>query len=171
MVFIPRFGNSLVIESYLPSNTFIMLTLLKLFMERRKKLTVMSATAMLSILALSIFISPTFTLPAKAQDQNQTSPATAQEALQKLRALAEKVRQLGTGAGLNVTLAQGGDLADRLSTLNQSGALSNLREQLPQELSKLGLNITNIQDLQQERGGTLQSLIQKLQNLTTSRGT
>lgn len=147
-----------------------MLLLLKLFMERSKKLTVASATTMLSILALSIFLSPTFTLPAKAQDQNQTSPAGAQEAMQKLKALAEKVRELGTGAGLNVTLAQGGNLADRLNTLNQSGALTNLREQLPQALSQLGINATNIEDLQQERGGNLQSLIQKLQNLTSSRG-
>ena len=149
-----------------------MLTLfIEIFMERNKKLTVASATAMVSILALSIFISTTLSLPANAQEQNQTSPAMAQEAQQKLKALAEKVRQLGTGAGLNTTLPQGGDLADRLSTLNQSGALSNLREQLPQALSQLGINVTSIQDLQQERGGTIQTLIQKLQNLTSSRGT
>jgi hypothetical protein len=140
-------------------------------MERNKKLTITSATAMVSLLALSIFISPTFNLPAKAQDQNQTSPAGASEAMQKLRALAEKVRQLGTSAGFNGTLPQGGDLANRLSTLNQSGALTNLREQLPQALSQLGINATNIKDLKQEPGGNLQSLIQKLQNMTTSRGT
>jgi hypothetical protein len=140
-------------------------------MERNKKLTITSATAMVSLLALSIFISPTFNLPAKAQDQNQTSPAGASEAMQKLRALAEKVRQLGTSAGFNGTLPQGGDLANRLSTLNQSGALTNLREQLPQALSQLGINATNIKDLKQEQGGNLQSLIQKLQNMTTSRGT
>jgi hypothetical protein len=140
-------------------------------MERNKKLTIMSATAMVSLLALSIFISPTFNLPAKAQDQNQTSPAGASEAMQKLRALAEKVRQLGTSAGFNGTLPQGGDLANRLSTLNQSDALTNLREQLPQALSQLGINVTNIKDLKQEQGGNLQSLIQKLQNMTTSRGT
>ena len=125
---------------------------------------------MVSLLALSIFISPTFILPAKAQDQNQTSPAGASEAMQKLRALAEKVRQLSTGAGLNVTLAQGGDLANRLSALNQSGALTKLKEQLPQALSQMGINVTNIKDLRQEPGG-LQSLIQKLQNMTSSRGT
>jgi hypothetical protein len=140
-------------------------------MQRNKKLTITSATAIVSLLALSIFISPTFNLPAKAQDQNQTSQATGQEAMQKLRALAEKVRQLGIGAGFNGTLPQGGDLANRLSTLNQSGALTNLREQLPQALSQLGINVTNIKDLQQEKGGNLQSLIQKLQNMTTSRGT
>lgn len=145
-------------------------------MERNKKLTIASSMAMVSVLALSIFISPTFILPAKAQDQNQTSqnqtsPAGASEAMQKLKALAEKVRQLSTGAGLNVTLAQGGELANRLSALNQSGALTKLREQLPQALSQLGINVTNIKELQQERGGNLQSLIQKLQNLTSSRGT
>lgn len=140
-------------------------------MERNNKLTIASAMAMVSILALSIFISPTFILPAKAQDQNQTSQATGQEAMQKLRALAEKVRQLATSAGFNGTLPQGGDLANKLSALNQSGALTNLREQLPQALSQLGINVTNIKDLKQEQGGNLQSLIQKLQNMTTSRGT
>lgn len=140
-------------------------------MERNNKLTIASAMAMVSILALSIFISPTFILPAKAQDQNQTSQATGQEAMQKLRALAEKVRQLATSAGFNGTLPQGGDMANRLSALNQSGALTNLREQLPQALSQLGINVTNIKDLKQEQGGNLQSLIQKLQNMTTSRGT
>jgi hypothetical protein len=161
-----------MIESYLPSNTFIILILfIELFMERNKKLTIASATAMVSILALSIFISPTFILPAKAQDQNQTSQAMGQEAMQKLKALAEKIRQLGIGAGFNGTLPQGGELANRLSSLNQSDALTKIREQLPQALSQLGINTTNIKELQQERGGNLQSLIQKLQNLTTSRGT
>lgn len=145
-------------------------------MERNNKLTIASAMAMVSILALSIFISPTFILPAKAQDQNQTSPAGAPEAMQKLRALAEKVRQLATSAGFNGTLPQGGDLANKLSALNQSGALTKLKEQLPQALSQLGINTTNIKALQQERGGNvtlppLQTLIQKLQNLTASRGT
>ncbi|HEU4822520.1 MAG TPA: hypothetical protein VFS97_03770 [Nitrososphaeraceae archaeon] len=140
-------------------------------MERNNKLTIASAMAMVSVLALSIFISPTFILPAKAQDQNQTSQATGPEAMQKLKALAEKVRQLATSAGFNGTLPQGGDLANKLSALNQSGALTKIREQLPQALSQLGINTTNIKDLQQERGGNLQSLIQKLQNLTASHGT
>jgi hypothetical protein len=61
-------------------------------------------------------------------------------------------------------------LANRLSALNQSGALTKLKEQLPQALSQLGINVTNIKDLRQEQGG-LQSLIQKLQNMTSSRGT
>jgi ATP-dependent exoDNAse (exonuclease V) beta subunit len=139
--------------------------------ERNKKFTVASAMAMVSILALSVFVSPTFNLPVKAQGENQTSPAMAQEVQQKLTALAAKVRQLGTGAGLNLTLLQGGNLTDQLSTLMQSASFSNLTKQLPQELSKLGLNLTNIKDLQQEQGATLQSLIQKLQNLTSSRGT
>jgi hypothetical protein len=144
-------------------------------MERNKKLTIASAMAMVSVLALSVYVSPTFILPAKAQDQNQTSQATGQE-MQKIRALAEKVRQLAASAGFNGTLPQGGDLAKKLSALNQSGALTKLKEQLPQALSQLGINTTNIKALQQERGGNLtlpplQSLVQKLQNLTASRGT
>jgi ATP-dependent exoDNAse (exonuclease V) beta subunit len=140
-------------------------------LEKNKKLKVASAMAMVSFLALSVFVSPTFNLQVKAQGENQTSSAMAQEVQQKLTALAEKVRQLVTGAGLNLTLPQGGNLTDQLSTLNHSASFSNLTKQLPQELSKLGLNLTNIKDLQQEQGSTLQGLIQKLQNLTSSRGT
>jgi ATP-dependent exoDNAse (exonuclease V) beta subunit len=143
----------------------------KLFWEKNKKLTVASALAMVSILALSVFVSPTFNLPVKAQGEKQASPAMAQEVQQKLTALAQRVRELGNSTGLNLTLPQGGNLTEQLSTLMQSASFSNLTKQLPQELSKLGLNLTNIKDLQQEQGATLQGLIQKLQNLTSSRGT
>jgi ATP-dependent exoDNAse (exonuclease V) beta subunit len=143
----------------------------KLFLEKNKKLTVASALAMVSILALSVFVSPTFNLPVKAQGEKQASPAMAQEVQQKLTALAQRVRELGNSTGLNLTLPQGGNLTEQLSTLMQSASFSNLTKQLPQELSKLGLNLTNIKELQQEQGATLQGLIQKLQNLTSSRGT
>jgi murein DD-endopeptidase MepM/ murein hydrolase activator NlpD len=143
----------------------------KLFLEKNKKLTVASALAMVSILALSVFVSPTFNLPVKAQGEKQASPAMAQEVQQKLTALAQRVRELGNSTGLNLTLPQGGNLTEQLSTLMQSASFSNLTKQLPQELSKLGLNLTNIKGLQQEQGATLQGLIQKLQNLTSSRGT
>jgi ATP-dependent exoDNAse (exonuclease V) beta subunit len=143
----------------------------KLFLEKNKKLTVASALAMVSILALSVFVSPTFNLPVKAQGEKQASPAMAQEVQQKLTALAQRVRELGNSTGLNLTLPQGGNLTEQLSTLMQSASFSNLTKQLPQELSKLGLNLTNIKDLKQEQGATLPGLIQKLQNLTGSRGT
>jgi hypothetical protein len=142
----------------------------KLFLEKNKKLTVASALAMVSILALSVFVSPTFNLPVKAQGEKQATPPTAPELL-KLKALAQKVRELGNSTGLNLTLPQGGNLTEKLSTLMQSASFSNLTKQLPQELSKLGLNLTNIKDLQQQQGATLPGLIQKLQNLTGSRGT
>jgi hypothetical protein len=142
----------------------------KLFLEKNKKFTVACALAMVSILALSVFVSPTFNLSVKAQGEKQASPPTAPELL-KLKALAQKVRELGNSTGLNLTLPQGGNLTEQLSTLMQSASFSNLTKQLPQELSKLGLNLTNIKDLQQQQGATLQGLIQKLQNLTGSRGT
>jgi hypothetical protein len=142
----------------------------KLFLEKNKKLTVVSALAMVSILALSVFVSPTFNLPVKAQGEKQATPPTAPELL-KLKALAQKVRELGNSTGLNLTLPQGGNLTEQLSTLMQSASFSNLTKQLPQELSKLGLNLTNIKDLQQQQGATLPGLIQKLQKLTGSRGT
>jgi hypothetical protein len=143
----------------------------KLLVKGNEKLILAAAVAVLSILALSISFSPTFNLLVKAQGENQTSSAMAQEAQQKLTALAEKVRELGTGAGVNLSLPQGGNLTDQLRTLMESPSFSNLTQQLPQELSKLGLNGTNIKDLQEESGASLAGLVQKLQNLTSSRGT
>ena len=144
---------------------------MKLLVKGNEKLSLAAAVAVLSILALSISFSPTFNLLVKAQGENQTSSAMAQEVQQKLTALAEKVRELGTGAGVNLSLPQGGNLTDQLRTLMESPSFSNLTEQLPQELSKLGLNGTNIKDLQEESGASLAGLVQKLQNLTSSRGT
>jgi hypothetical protein len=143
----------------------------KLLVKGNEKLTLAAAVAVLSILALSISFSPTFNLLVNAQGENQTSSAMAQEVQQKLTALAEKVRELGTGAGVNLSLPQGGNLTDQLRTLMESPSFSNLTQQLPQELSKLGLNGTNIKDLQEESGASLAGLVQKLQNLTSSRGT
>lgn len=144
---------------------------MKLLVKGNETLTLAAAVAVLSILALSISFSPTFNLLVKAQGENQTSSAMAQEVQQKLTALAEKVRELGTGAGVNLSLPQGGNLTDQLRTLMESPSFSNLTQQLPQELSRLGLNGTNIKDLQEESGASLAGLVQKLQNLTSSRGT
>jgi hypothetical protein len=142
----------------------------KLFVKRNEKIT-WFGLALFSILALSILSSPIFRLVAEAQDGNQTSSAQAQEAQQKLSALAQRIKELVAGAGVNISLAQGDNLADKLRTLNESSQFKNLTQQLSQELPKLGLNGTNIRDLAQQSDASLEGLVEKLQNLTSSRGT
>ena len=140
-------------------------------MKRKEKITFASGLALFSILVLSILSSPIFRLVAEAQDGNQTSSATAQEAQQKLSALAQRIKELVASAGVNISLAQGDNLADQLRTLNESSQFKNLTQQLSQEISNLGLNGTNIRNLPQESNASLQGLVDKLQNLTSSRGT
>jgi len=140
----------------------------ELFVKGNKKLTFAVAIGVISALALSITLSPTFNLLVKAQGQNETSSGS-QEVQQKLTELSEKVRDLGANSGINLTLTQGGNLTEKLQTLMDSDAFSNLSQQLPQ-LSQLGINETNIKNLQQEAGSDLAGLVQKLQNLTNSRG-
>ena len=120
---------------------------------------------------LSILSSPIFRLVAEAQDGNQTSSATAQEAQQKLSALAQRIKELVAGSGINISLAQGDNLADQLRTLNESSQFKNLTQQLSQEISNLGLNGTDIRNLKQRSNASLEGLVDKLQNLTSSRGT
>jgi hypothetical protein len=138
--------------------------------KRNEKIT-WFGLALFSILALSILSSPIFRLVAEAQDGNQTSSAKAQEAQQKLSALAQRIKELVAGAGVNISLAQGDNLADKLRTLNESSQFKNLTQQLSQELPKLGLNGTNIRELAQQSDVSLEGLVEKLQNLTSSRGT
>jgi hypothetical protein len=143
----------------------------KLFVKRNEKMLLAFGLALLSILALSIVSSPIFKLVAEAQDGNQTSSAQAQEAQQKLSALAQRIRELVSASGINISLAQGDNLADQLRTLNESSPFRNLTQQLSQEISNLNLNETNIRNMAQESDASLEGLIEKLENLTSSRAT
>jgi hypothetical protein len=140
-------------------------------MKTKEKITFASGLALFSILVLSILSSPIFRLTAEAQGGNQTSSATAQEAQQKLSALAQRIKGLVASAGVNISLAQGDSLADQLRTLNESSQFKNLTQQLSQEISNLGLNSTNIGNLKQQSNASLEGLVDRLQNLTSSRGT
>ena len=140
-------------------------------MKRKEKITFASGLSLFSILVLSILSSPVFRLVAEAQDGNQTSSATAQEAQQKVSALAQRIKELVAGAGINISLAQGDNLADQLRTLNESSQFKNLTQQSSQEISNLGLNGTDIRNLKQGSNASLEGLVDKLQNLTSSRGT
>jgi len=132
-----------------------------------EKLAFAMTVGVVSTLALSITLSPTFNLLVKAQNETGMSP----EAQKQLTELSEKVKDLASNAGLNLTIPQGGNLTEKLQTLADSSAFSNLTQQLPQLLSQLGINETSFKDLQQETGSDMGDLVQKLQNLTNSRGT
>lgn len=142
---------------------------MKLFVKGNEKLTFAMAIGVLSTLALSITLSPTFNLLVEAQGQNETGMSP--EVQKQLTELSEKVKDLASNAGVNLTIPQGGNLTEKLQTLMDSSAFSNLTKQLPQLLSQLGINETSFKDLQQETGSDMGDLVQKLQNLTNSRGT
>lgn len=86
---------------------------------------------------------------------------------EKLNQLAQKFRGLVNSSGANLSLPQGGNLSERLQALVDSAQFKNLTQQL----SQLGINGSNLQSLKQEGGGPdFAGLVQKLQNLTSSRG-
>ena len=117
---------------------------------------------MISLLAMSVSVTPFLNSAVQAQGQNQSSPSEmSQGAQQKLDELAQKFRGLGNSSGANLWLSQGGNLSERLQTLVDSPQFKNLRQQLSQQMSQLGVK-SNIRNLQQERGGTdFSGLVQK----------
>ena len=141
-------------------------------MKRNGKITLPIVLGVISLLASSILISPSFNLAVKAQGQNQTSPPGMSQGVQeKLDQLAQKFRELVNSSGANLSLSQGGNLSERLQALVDSAQFKNLSQQLSEQLSQLGINGSNLQSLKQEGGGSdFAGLVQKLQNLTSSRG-
>ena len=132
-------------------------------MKANEKLTFALAIGILSTLALSITLAPTFNMLAKAQNQSQGVQ-------QQLVELSEKVKDLGSKAGLNLSIAQGGNLTEKLQALSDSPAFGKLKQELSQQLSQLGINATNLKTLKLVTGSDFGDLVQKLQNLTSSRG-
>ena len=136
-----------------------------LFLKRNGKLTLPIVLGIISLLTLSLAFSPILNMAVKAQGQNQSTQGVQQE----LKELAQKFRELVNGSGANLSLPQGGNLSESLQTLVDSAPFKNLTQQLSQQLSQLGINGSNIQSLQQEGGADFSGLVQKLQNLTSSR--
>lgn len=134
---------------------------MKLFVKGNEKLIFTVAVSVFSTLVLSI--SP---LMVKAQNETGMSEAVQQQLID----LSAKVKELASNAGLNLTIPQDANLTEALQTISDSDALNNLSQQLSQELSRLGINGSVIQSLQQESAADFGSLVQKLQNLTSSRG-
>ncbi len=136
---------------------------MKLFVKGNEKLTFAIAIGILSTLALSITLAPTFNMLAKAQNQSLGVQ-------QQLVELAAKVKALGSKAGLNLTIAQGGNLTEKLQALSDSPAFSKLSQEISQQLSQLGINATNLKTLKLVAGSDFGDLVQKLQTLNGSRG-
>ncbi len=139
---------------------------MKLFVKGNEKLRFAIAIGVLSTLALSITLSPTFNMLVKAQSETGMSQGVQQQLVE----IAEKVKDLASKAGLNATIPQGGNLTEKLQALSDSAPFSNLSQQLSQQLSSLGINASNIQSLKQVAGSDFGDVVQKLQNLTSSRG-
>jgi hypothetical protein len=141
-------------------------------MKRKGKMTLPIVSGVISLLAMSVSVTPFLNSAVQAQGQNQSSPSEmSQGAQQKLDVLAQKFRGLVNNTGTNLSLPQGGNLTEKLQGLVDSPQFKNLTQQLSQQISQLGVNGSNIKNLQQERGGAdFSSLVQKFQNLTSSRG-
>jgi hypothetical protein len=130
-------------------------------MKANRKLMMVTAFAMISLLVMPILTS---NLQVKAQQaQNQTFP-TLSQVQKNLGALVGKFRGLVTKSGANITLPQSGNLADQLRNLTQSSGFKKLTQLLP-ELSQLGINETAIKNLQQKGGTDLSGIVQKLKDL------
>lgn len=138
-----------------------------LSMKRNEKLTLPIVLGVISLLALSVSLSPILNSAVKAQGQNQSSQGVQEQ----LDQLAQKFRGLVNNSGANLSLPQGGNLSERLQALVDSAQFKNLSQQLSEQLSQLGINGSNLQSLKQEGAGPdFSGLVQKLQNLTSSRG-
>ena len=140
-------------------------------MKRNGKLTLTIVLGVISLLASSVLVSSKFNLAVKEKGQNQlTALDNSQQVQQKLGELAQKFRGLVNNIGANLSLPWTGNLTEKLQGLLDSAQFKNLTHQLSQQISWLGINGSNIKNLQQEGSPDFPSLVQKFQNLTSSRG-
>jgi hypothetical protein len=135
-------------------------------MKRNGKLTLPILLGVISLLALSVSLSPVLNMAVKAQGGRNVT-----EGIQKdLTEITEKIREFASNAGVNLSLPQGGNLSEELQSLADSAPFKNLTQQISQQLSQLGINGSNIQSLQQEAETDFSDVVERLQNLTNSRG-
>ena len=136
-------------------------------MKINGKLTLPVVLGVISLLTLSLPFSPILNSAVKAQSQNQSSPSGMSQGVQeKLDELAQKFRGMVNSSGANLSLPQGGNLSERLQTLADSPHFKNLSQQLSQQMSQLGVNGSNIKNLQERGGADFSSLVQKFEPQT-----
>ena len=90
-----------------------------LSMKRNEKLTLPIVLGVISLLALSVSLSPILNSTVKAQGQNQSSQGVQEQ----LDQLAQKFRGLVNNSGANLSLPQGGNLSERLQALVDSDSI------------------------------------------------
>jgi predicted HNH restriction endonuclease len=99
---------------------------------------------------------------AYSQSENKTQGK--EQAQEKLFELAQKFNKILKDSNVNLTLPQNGDLSSKLQELKDSGAFKELSEKFSQAVQELGQG-NKTEELKQEAGADLSTLMQKLQSL------
>ena len=115
-----------------------------------------------AFVTLSLFVFPSTNMIAYSQSENKTQGK--EQAQEKLFELAQKFNKILKDSNVNLTLPQNGDLSSKLQELKDSGAFKELSEKFSQAVQELGQG-NKTEELKQEAGADLSTLMQKLQSL------
>ena len=130
-----------------------------MYMNHERKLILIAIGAFVT---LSLFVFPSTNMIAYSQSENKTQGK--EQAQEKLFELAQKFNKILKDSNVNLTLPQNGDLSSKLQELKDSGAFKELSEKFSQAVQELGQG-NKTQELKQEAGADLSTLMQKLQSL------
>jgi len=128
-------------------------------MNHERKLILIAIGAFVT---LSLFVFPSTNMMAYSQSENKTQGN--EQAQEKLFELAQKFNKILKDSNVNLTLPQNGDLSSKLQELKDSGAFKELSEKFSQAVQELGQG-NKTEELKQEAGADLSTLMQKLQSL------
>ena len=130
-----------------------------MYMNHERKLILIAIGAFVT---LSLFVFPSTNMMAYSQSENKTQGN--EQAQEKLFELAQKFNKILKDSNVNLTLPQNGDLSSKLQELKDSGAFKELSEKFSQAVQELGQG-NKTEELKQEAGADLSTLMQKLQSL------
>ena len=130
-----------------------------MYMNHERKLILIAIGAFVT---LSLFVFPSTNMIAYSQSENKTQGK--EQAQGKLFELAQKFNKILKDSNVNLTLPQNGDLSSKLQELKDSGAFKELSEKFSQAVQELGQG-NKTEELKQEAGADLSTLMQKLQSL------
>jgi predicted HNH restriction endonuclease len=130
-----------------------------MYMNHERKLILIAIGAFVT---LSLFVFPSTNMIAYSQSENKTQGK--EQAQEKLFELAQKFNKILKDSNVNLTLPQNGDLSSKLQELKDSGAFKELSEKFSQAVQELGQG-NKTEELKQEAGADLSTLMQKLQSL------
>ena len=130
-----------------------------MYMNHERKLILIAIGAFVT---LSLFVFPSTNMIAYSQSENKTQGK--EQAQEKLFELAQKFNKILKDSNVNLTLPQNGVLSSKLQELKDSGAFKELSEKFSQAVQELGQG-NKTEELKQEAGADLSTLMQKLQSL------